>query len=534
MARKLVEQAYAEVLQNSLANMCNYLVLFGITLALTPLWHDYPALTIFLSSLMLLSTAFRLAWASSLHRKKSGDVLQRKRLISLGVYLGAGIWAGYCSILCCFYGPTLISLLTVALTALISVGAVRTLGPSLRLAAHHAMVLLVPIIVWAFFHRSFHSVLAAGFIALYAVLVLMEIARYNRFYWENVTNRALLQERASELAQAKEFAENIFNGAGVGLCVTDNDGHVIKTNAALEKMLGYGPGELIGMQGIDFSVADASEAAFARMKKNAFSDGFFDDYESLWRRKDGSAMPCALSNTMLKDAEGNAAGLVTSVRDITKRRKAEGELREQEEMLRSFVMQSFDGISLYDSEAKVTLWNQGMEMITGLTEKEVSGRHYWDIAFQLVPEEKRSGELYEVLKGAYDMYVESDEDYRIMHEFPLLRADGMLREVQSFPFLIRTPGRAFFALICRDITERKTAEEEREKLVEELREALERVKTLRGLLPICASCKKIRDNNGYWNNLESYIQRHSEAEFSHGLCPECAKKLYPDLYVEKE
>lgn len=60
----------------------------------------------------------------------------------------------------------------------------------------------------------------------------------------------------------------------------------------------------------------------------------------------------------------------------------------------------------------------------------------------------------------------------------------------------------------------------------ELQEALANVKTLRGLLPICASCKKIRDDKGYWNLLEAYLQDHSDVEFTHGICPECAKKLY--------
>jgi PAS domain-containing protein len=79
-----------------------------------------------------------------------------------------------------------------------------------------------------------------------------------------------------------------------------------------------------------------------------------------------------------------------------------------------------------------------------------------------------------------------------------------------------------------DITERKGAEAEREKLIRELQEALASVKQLSGLLPICASCKKIRDDKGYWTQIESYIRDHSEAEFSHGICPDCMKKLYPD------
>jgi hypothetical protein len=83
----------------------------------------------------------------------------------------------------------------------------------------------------------------------------------------------------------------------------------------------------------------------------------------------------------------------------------------------------------------------------------------------------------------------------------------------------------------REITERIKTEEERGKLIFELNASLENVKMLSGLLPICASCKKIRDDKGYWNQIESYIRDHSEAEFSHGICPECMKKLYPDFEI---
>ena len=86
--------------------------------------------------------------------------------------------------------------------------------------------------------------------------------------------------------------------------------------------------------------------------------------------------------------------------------------------------------------------------------------------------------------------------------------------------------------LCRwleNLAGRKRIEEDREKLIRELQEALTKVKTLTGLLPICASCKKIRDDKGYWNQIEAYIRDHSEAEFSHGICPECMKKLYGNM-----
>ena len=71
-----------------------------------------------------------------------------------------------------------------------------------------------------------------------------------------------------------------------------------------------------------------------------------------------------------------------------------------------------------------------------------------------------------------------------------------------------------------------------QKRTKELQEAIDHIKTLKGLLPICANCKKIRDDKGYWNKIEVYIQHHSEAEFTHGICPQCAKELHPDLYSD--
>jgi FixJ family two-component response regulator len=76
--------------------------------------------------------------------------------------------------------------------------------------------------------------------------------------------------------------------------------------------------------------------------------------------------------------------------------------------------------------------------------------------------------------------------------------------------------------------ERKRTQEEREQLISELQTALAKVKQLSGLLPMCASCKKIRDDKGYWNQIEAYISEHSQADFTHGICPECVKKLYPE------
>jgi two-component system, response regulator PdtaR len=75
-------------------------------------------------------------------------------------------------------------------------------------------------------------------------------------------------------------------------------------------------------------------------------------------------------------------------------------------------------------------------------------------------------------------------------------------------------------------------EQERKKLLADLQEALARVKLLSGLLPICAGCKSIRDEEGYWHQVEAYLREHSEADFSHSVCPRCARALYPDYFEE--
>lgn len=84
--------------------------------------------------------------------------------------------------------------------------------------------------------------------------------------------------------------------------------------------------------------------------------------------------------------------------------------------------------------------------------------------------------------------------------------------------------------ISREMEERRQAQIEKDELIVELRGAIGKVKTLSGLLPICSSCKKIRDDHGYWNQIETYLHAHSEAEFSHSICPDCQEKYYPEYF----
>ncbi len=114
-----------------------------------------------------------------------------------------------------------------------------------------------------------------------------------------------------------------------------------------------------------------------------------------------------------------------------------------------------------------------------------------------------------------------DKSERVLHEEALIE-----RDETGTP--IKITG------IIQDITKQKQAEIEKENLIQKLEDALENIKTLSGLLPICMHCKKIRDDKGYWNSLEGFIQNNSEAKFSHGICKECAEEHYPDLDIYNE
>ena len=112
-----------------------------------------------------------------------------------------------------------------------------------------------------------------------------------------------------------------------------------------------------------------------------------------------------------------------------------------------------------------------------------------------------------------------------------LRKDGAPVNVGVTMSAIRdSAGRVIgISSIAYDITERKKIETERNELIAHLNETLSKVKTLSGLLPICASCKNIRDDRGYWQKLEIFVREHSEAEFSHSICPDCMRLLYPQF-----
>ena len=122
-----------------------------------------------------------------------------------------------------------------------------------------------------------------------------------------------------------------------------------------------------------------------------------------------------------------------------------------------------------------------------------------------------------------------------MSRFAPSDENASLAVAHAVMWLVGTGGLFFTAVsLRRHLRARQQAETEREHVVYELQDALAHVKTLRGLIPICSSCKKIRNDQGYWTQLETYLQQHTNAQFSHGICVDCLRKLYPEFSAEVE
>jgi len=234
------------------------------------------------------------------------------------------------------------------------------------------------------------------------------------------------------------------------------------------------------------------------------------------------------SKLPLRDDRGNIIGLIGIGRDITKRKQAEEALAAERNLLRTLIDNLPDLVYFKDAEGRYVLNNRAhLQSMGAERQEEVLGKTPFDfhphvLAKQYHEDEMRIMRTGEPLLEREELAVYKDtgeQRWHLTSKIPLKDNQGRVTGIVG---------------ISRDITEAKRAQDERERLINELQRALADLKTLSGLVPICANCKKIRDDKGYWTQVEAYIQEHSEARFSHGLCPDCAAKLYPDFYPKKD
>lgn len=221
-------------------------------------------------------------------------------------------------------------------------------------------------------------------------------------------------------------------------------------------------------------------------------------------RKDGRRFPAQVLLALSKDKNSKVVGFIEIVQDLTEGKRAEEMLQSSEANLRKVIEKNADSLIIVDGNGVVCFVNPAAEALFGRKAEELIGELFG----------------FPVTAGGTT-------------EIEIIRRGGEARVAEMRVVEMDWWGKRAYLASLRDVTERKRAEEERKKMILQLQDALEKVKTLSGLLPICSFCKKIRDDNGYWNKLEAYIETRSEAEFTHTMCQECARKQYPDIYNDK-
>ena len=199
-------------------------------------------------------------------------------------------------------------------------------------------------------------------------------------------------------------------------------------------------------------------------------------------------------------------------------------LAESEARVRAILASTASPIILLSPDLKVHQINQEGEQLFGWGRASLLNR---DFLRAMAPREQHQA-VRQALERALGGQVVRDQENQ-------MRAQGgkLLTFHWNCARLEDSEGQPLGVIISgQDISERKQAEQERERLIKDLQSALAEIKTLSGMLPICANCKKVRDDSGYWRQIEAYVEQHSSAEFSHGLCPDCARQLYPSMYQD--
>jgi len=367
-----------------------------------------------------------------------------------------------------------------------------------------------------------------------------------------------------EIEDIRRRMEMILSSAGEGIYGLDDKRRTIFINPAAAEMLGYSSEELIGKSQhalTHHTKPDGSPYPAHECPIHAsIKDGQIHHVtgEVFWR-KDGSSFPVEYTSTPTIE-NGRTNGSVVVFRDITERKQSEAlqsaiykisEISTSAENL----LELYAGIHMVVDEMMSTT----NFYIALYNEKEDR------LEFPYFVDERDPSPVSRPLKKGLTEYV-------LRNKKPLLAPPMVQRKMADAGEIemVGTPsvdwmgvplniGKTIFGvLVVQSYREevrfgaleistlnfisdniaaailRKKAEDERKRLVKELQESLNNIKTLKGLVPICSSCKKIRNDKGYWQQVEVYVSEHTEADFSHGICDECAHKLYPQYFKDKK
>ena len=328
-----------------------------------------------------------------------------------------------------------------------------------------------------------------------------------------ITDETETKEAERALKRSESEYRNLVNSLNDAIVLAERNGKIILFNPGAEKLFHCTAEEAVGASVARFCPGELRTQQ-AEMLRQAMENKPVPPYQTERITADGQAVPVEIALSARTDDTGNVIGIIAVLRDITA-------LKANERYLRTILQTTVDGFWEIDSSGHIVEVNPAYCALSGYERREILGMRIGDLEAVETPAET-AVRFQRILSNGHDIF-------ETWHR----RKDGSVFPLEISVTLIDSKG-GRMVCFCRNLTERKAIEREREKLISELKDALAQVKTLNGLLPICSYCKKIRDDTGYWNQIESYIQDRSEAEFSHGICEECAKKYYPDINIYDE
>ncbi|MDO8547489.1 MAG: PAS domain S-box protein [Nitrospirales bacterium] len=362
-----------------------------------------------------------------------------------------------------------------------------------------------------YFHKLGHIVWI-----LLSVSLVRDPQKKPVFFIAQIQDITARKQAEAALRESEERFRSLYDDNPSMFFTVDADGLVHSINRFGTAQLGYRVDELVGHSVLTVFHEEDRQKARACLHAAFQAPAQVHQWELRKVRKDGCVLWVREDVRIIQDSAGKPLALVVC-KDITARKQAEEALQVSEAFMSRILESSPDCIKVLDLDGRLLFMNKG-----GLDIMEI-----YDIA--------------SVLNSQWVEFWKSEDKPGASAALEAARAGGVGKFIGFCPTATGKPkwwdvcvtllldargAPEKFLSISRDITERKWAAEERERLILQLQEAMSQIKVLQGILNICAWCKKIRDEDDHWHPIENYIRERSQANFSHGICPECLDKQY--------
>ena len=365
---------------------------------------------------------------------------------------------------------------------------------------------------------------------------------------------------ADSLREKTAYLDELLNHANAPVAVCDNQLRITRFNHAFEVLTGRKAHDVIG-KSLEILFPSGNIESSMKLIKNTQTGERLETVEIDILRIDDSVRTVLWNSATIFDSAGKTSvATIVQGNDITERKRAEEALAIQKRIDNIFL--TIPDEEMYNEVLKVILdVMQSPFGVFGYIDEDGAlvvpsmTRHIWDkcqvidktfrfprytwgdSSWPRAIREKKYNYTNEISTVTPEGHIPVQKHISL----PILFHDEVIGLLQvanketdyteaDISMLVAIAGHIAPILSAR--LKRERVEEALREKVEELRQALDQIKTLRGIVPICSSCKKIRDDQGYWNQVEVYVSEHTEADFTHSICPDCARKLYPEIYVE--